>query len=132
MAVKRCPEYEAIRAELEYNLFTGSLTRQGAKTGAYDVQNDVVRVRVLGRLYTAPRLVWMLCRGDWPPKGMAVQLINGNPWDFRMDNLRLVGLSELRTGKSARFRSERKALEEKNKQMLRDTIAWLEAQSPTA
>jgi hypothetical protein len=62
-----------------------------------------LRTRVLGKLYYNHHLVWFLHHGTWPP---ALDHINGNRADNRLDNLRIC--SQQQNMHNARTRSDSK------------------------
>ena len=51
-------------------------------------QKHCVSIRINAQLYMAHRVVWEMFNGDIP-EGMMIDHINGNPFDNRIENLRL-------------------------------------------
>lgn len=47
-------------------------------------------IRYKTKLYKAHRVVWCLCKGEWPTKDKEIDHINQNKLDNRIENLRVV------------------------------------------
>jgi hypothetical protein len=60
---------------------TGPLKQQ---SGGY------FRVRINKRYYPATRVIWALAWGKWPDSNLVVDHINGDIYDNRLENLRLL------------------------------------------
>jgi hypothetical protein len=72
-----------------------SAIRQGAKHGEYAGQVDsrgYIKMSIFGRSYRAHRVVWLYHYGEWPAS--ALDHINGNRTDNRIENLRLSTASQ--------------------------------------
>ena len=49
-----------------------------------------IGIRYKKKLYKAHRVVWCLCKGEWPPADKEIDHINQNKTDNRIENLRVV------------------------------------------
>lgn len=60
----------------------------GAKDGREDGSRKRVKITLDGKQFIAHRIIWEMCNGPIPD-GMLVDHINRDPWDNRLENLRL-------------------------------------------
>lgn len=56
--------------------------------------NGYREIRYKGKLYLTHRIVWCLCKGEWPPSDKVIDHINRNRSDNRIQNLRVVSQTE--------------------------------------
>lgn len=66
--------------------------RQANKEATSLDKHGYLRIAIKGKTLFAHRVIWALAYDEWP--SMALDHINGNKSDNRLDNLRLVSVSE--------------------------------------
>jgi hypothetical protein len=87
-----CASFERIKELLEYNPFSGKISRKvsqgGQKVGsaAGYLHNDHLRIRVDGKQYYASRIAHLLMTGNWPNKNPEHQ--NQQGCDNRWSNIK--------------------------------------------
>jgi hypothetical protein len=76
----------ALKKVLRFDAATGEFFSRatGHKVGTVNNCGFVV-IKVKGRLYSANRLAWLYCYGEWP--GFRLKPLNGNKLDIRIKNL---------------------------------------------
>lgn len=82
-----------------YDAHTGNLLRKKSVGGSLagsvagtKTDNGYINVSVKGRLYRAHRLVWLICKGNWPHGD--IDHIDGNRSNNKIENLRQTTRSE--------------------------------------
>ena len=71
------------------NAYSAFNTHQAGKR-AGSVKDSFRRISLFKKFYPEHRLIWALYYKEWPSKKMVIDHINGDPFDNRIDNLRLV------------------------------------------
>jgi hypothetical protein len=69
-------------------------TRRADKLAGTVNNHGRLIVSILGRLYSAHRLMWLLMMGEWPDTHLDIDHKDGNPGNNRWSNLRLATDSE--------------------------------------
>lgn len=67
-------------------------SRQANKEATSPDKHGYLRLTVKGKTFFAHRVIWALAHDEWP--SMALDHINGNKSDNRLDNLRLASVSQ--------------------------------------
>jgi len=96
------PDLALLNRCLSYDPETGRLTwkerpgRKGTINPGDEAGTPIAgghrQIRILGRLYKAHRIIWLMMTGE-EPVGV-VDHINGDPQDNRWENLRLASIAE--------------------------------------
>lgn len=102
--------YDRLKELIDYDPETGVITSKystskmdkGCQMGSFEAYGSGnthvkgtrhrVRITLMGRSYSAHRLVWFWMTGDWPDG--VIDHIDGDPWNNKWDNLRDVTGSE--------------------------------------
>lgn len=100
---------EKIKEVFDYNPETGDLiwaSQFGSRAALGSVAGTVTsygykRIKILGKLHMAHRLVWLWYYGEWPKE--QIDHVNGDKLDNRIKNLRLATIPE--NGQNSRVRS---------------------------
>jgi len=103
------PSVEILEELFDYNSLTGFVTNKYRPRKYFNTKNSYStfnshqvgkrsgsekdrfrRITLFGKPYPEHRLIWALYYKEWPPKEMVIDHINGDPFDNKIDNLRLV------------------------------------------
>ena len=93
MRIKKLPDLEVLKEQFEYDSETGDITRKGKSAGWVD-QKGYHRVRYKGATLFVNRVAWALGNNQQPPIDMVVDHIDEDPSNNRLENLRLLTISE--------------------------------------
>mgnify|MGYP003321531520 CR=1 FL=1 len=69
-----------------------NLYRKGKRAGGFGEKTRTLNL--LNKKYMEHRVIWALYYKEWPSKGLVIDHINGDPFDNRIHNLRLVTIRE--------------------------------------
>lgn len=106
---------EIIKEALRYDPETGHFywqtnIRSGSRAGT-KTESGYVRIKFRGHLYFLHRLAWWVTCGEWPEPPNEIDHINGDRFDNRFCNLRMVTSSQnhmnrttKRAGTSSRYK----------------------------
>jgi hypothetical protein len=83
-------DYDRETGELHWRVARNGRMRVGQLAGTWS--NGYISINVDGRKIYAHRIVWLLCKGEWPTN--YIDHINGNKADNRIENLRDVSASD--------------------------------------
>lgn len=72
--------------------FCGRQLRPGDQAGGLNKIHGSILIGIGGKRYYAHRLAWLYVHGEWPP--LAIDHINRDPSDNRIENLRLADKSQ--------------------------------------
>ena len=64
-----------------------NLHHKGKRAGTVTTYRRTIGI--FGKTYAEHRVIWALYYKEWPSKEMVIDHINGDPYDNRIDNLRL-------------------------------------------
>ena len=103
------PSVEILEELFDYDSLTGFVTNKYRPRKYFNTKNSYStfnshqvgkrsgsekdrfrRITLFGKPYPEHRLIWALYYKEWPSKEMVIDHINGDPFDNKIDNLRLV------------------------------------------
>ena len=93
MRIKPLPDLELLKETFNYDSETGEIKRKGKVAGWVD-QKGYRRLRFKNRTLFANRVAWAIGNNEQPPIDMVVDHIDENPSNNRLNNLRLLTISE--------------------------------------
>ena len=93
MRIKALPELELLKETFDYDSKTGEIKRKGKVAGWVD-EKGYRRVRYKGATLFVNRVAWALGNNQQPPINMVVDHIDEDPSNNRLDNLRLLTISQ--------------------------------------
>jgi hypothetical protein len=95
------PPLEVLQEKFDYNSETGELLYLKATTrnrigevAGYPTQRGWLRVKVNNKHYRVHRIAWKMFYGEDPPTGFDVDHVNMVRTDNRINNLRVLTISE--------------------------------------
>jgi hypothetical protein len=93
MRIKALPELELLKDTFEYDTETGEIKRKGKVAGWVD-EKGYRRLRFKNRTLFANRVAWAIGNNQQPPIDMVVDHIDEDPSNNRLNNLRLLTISQ--------------------------------------
>ena len=91
--IKALPDIELLKETFEYDSETGEIKRKGKVAGWVD-KKGYRRLRFKNGTLFANRVAWALGTGSQPPIDKVVDHIDEDPSNNRLENLRLLTISE--------------------------------------
>ena len=93
MRIKALPDLELLKETFDYDSETGEIKRNGKVAGWID-QKGYRRFRFKQGTLFANRVAWAIGNNQQPPIDMVVDHIDEDPSNNRLDNLRLLTISQ--------------------------------------